>query len=152
MTDHAPIPTRSAKSAQSADPKRDPRTYAVIGAAMEVHRQLGCGFLEAVYQEAIGVEFRLREVPFAAQMELPVFYKGQRLGCDYRADFVCFQSVIVELKAVSEVTGVHEAQVINYLKATGMETGLLINFGAASLEYRRFVVSPQITQIKEEEV
>ena len=122
---------------------------------MEVHRQLGCGFLEAVYQEAMGIELRLRDIPYIPQADVPVFYKGQRLACEYRADFVCYESVIVELKAVGELTGVHEAQVINYLKATGMEVGLLINFGGASLEYRRFVLSPrnspQITQIAQME-
>lgn len=142
---------------------RDPRTYAIIGAAMEVHRQLGCGFLEAVYQAALAIELEARAIPFQKETELPVFYKGQRLACDYRADFVCFESVIVELKAVSELTGVHEAQVINYLKATGLEVGLLINFGAESLGYKRFIRSssvqsaksadrefnPQITQISQ---
>ena len=147
--------TPSVKSVQSVDKTRDPRTYAIIGAAMEVHRQLGGGFLEAVYQEAMGIELRLRNVPHRAQVELPVHYKGQRLACDYRADFVCDEAVIVEIKALSELAGVHEAQVINYLKATGMQAGLLINFGAASLAYRRFAGpknGPPITQCKNEEM
>jgi GxxExxY protein len=118
--------------------KRDPRTYAILGAAMEVHRQLGCGFLEPVYQEALALEFASQGVPFQHEVELPVFYKGQKLNVSYRADFICFDAVIVELKALSKLGGIEEAQIINYLKATGLEVGLLINFGAPSLEHKRF--------------
>ena len=122
--------------------ERDPRTYAIIGAAMEVHRQLGGGFLEPVYQEALGIELKARDIPYDREVELPVLCKGQRLACAYRADFICFESVIVELKAVRDLSGVHEAQIINYLKATGFEVGLLLNFGAESLQYKRLVLSP----------
>jgi GxxExxY protein len=122
-----------------ADPESDPRTYAIIGAAMEVHQQLGCGFLEPVYQEAMGLEMVGRGVPFRAQVELPVFYKGTRLLTYYKADFICFESIIVELKALAQTGGVEDAQVINYLKATGLHVGLLLNFGSRSLQYKRFV-------------
>ena len=128
--------------------ERDPRTYAIIGAAMEVHRQLGCGFLEAVYQEALELELAARSVPFRRQLSLPVHYKGHEIKCSYCADFICFDQIIVEIKALGKLTGIEEAQIINYLKATGLEIGLLVNFGARSLEYRRFIRShPQITQI-----
>lgn len=118
---------------------RDPQTYAVIGAAMEVHRELGHGFLEAVYQEALAIELGTRKVPFQREVPLPVFYKGQKLTTSYRADFVCYENILVELKAISQSTGGDEAQVINEMKATGMQKALLINFGTPSLEYKRRV-------------
>jgi len=128
--------------------KRDSRTYSIIGAAMEVHRQLGCGFLESVYQEAMMLEMTAREIPYRREFEIPVFYKGQRLSAFFRADFVCFDSVIVEIKALGSLSGIEEAQVINYLKATGYEVGLLINFGAESLEHRRLAFSKPLPSQK----
>jgi GxxExxY protein len=118
---------------------RDPQTYAIIGAAMEVHCQLGHGFLEAVYQEALAVELTALGIPFRREVPLSVVYKNQILQCAYRADFVCFGEVIVELKAISQLTGVDDAHVINELKATGFNRGLLLNFGSTSLEYKRLV-------------
>jgi GxxExxY protein len=118
--------------------KKDPRTYELIGAAMEVHRELGCGFLEAVYQEAYAIELPKRGVPYRREVDLTVLYKGQKLNTSYRSDFICYDSIIVELKALSKLGKVDEAQIINYLKATDFAVGLLLNLGAASLEYRRF--------------
>jgi GxxExxY protein len=119
--------------------ERDPRTYAVIGAAMEVHRQLGCGFLEAVYQEALSIELGARNIPFLREVRLPVHYKGSLLKSSYCADIICFDSLVVELKALARMSGTEEAQLINYLKATHHKVGLLINFGSKSLEHRRLV-------------
>jgi GxxExxY protein len=118
---------------------QDPETYAIIGAALEVHRHLGHGFLEAVYQEALAVEMTAKEIPFKREVDLPITYKGRVLKCGYRADFLCFESVVVELKAISALTGADEAQLINELKATGLNRGLLLNFGAPSLESVRRV-------------
>jgi GxxExxY protein len=124
--------------------ERDPRTYSIIGAAMEVHRQLGCGFLEPVYQQSLAIEFAARSIPFRRELELPIDYKGQRLSVKYSPDFICFDAVIVELKALARLSGTEEAQVINYLKITGHEVGLLLNFGARSLEHRRFVLTKSV--------
>ncbi len=120
---------------------RDPRTYKIIGAAMEVHHQLGCGFLESVYQEALALELKDREIPFRRELLFPVSYKGYRLNSQFRPDFICFDSVIVELKALSALSSVDDSQLINYLKVTGYQTGLLLNFGTRSLQQRRFVLS-----------
>jgi len=125
---------------------KDQRTYKIIGAAMEVHKELGCGFLENVYQEALGREFSTQGIPNMAQPIVEISYKGQILDKKYQPDFVCYEEIIVEIKAISSLTGVEEAQLINYLKATGLKVGLLINFGGKSLEYRRFINDPQITQ------
>ena len=127
---------------QSVD-ARNPQTYAIIGACMEIHKQLGCGFLEAVYQDAAVIEFRLREIPFENEVSLPIRYKNILLPTHYRSDFVCFSDIIVEFKALSVLSTVEEAQVLNYLKATGFRRGLPINFGAPSLQYRRLVWGDQ---------
>ena len=115
--------------------------YKIIGAAMEVHKILGAGFLEAVYQEALEKEFILRNIPYEREKHLKIFYKGQELSKFYIADFVCFDNIIVELKELSALTNDHLAQVLNYLKATGNVIGLLINFGQRSLEYKRVIMS-----------
>ncbi len=119
--------------------ERDSQTYAIIGAAMEIHRQLGHGFLEAVYQEAAVIEFPLRQISFEREVNLPVKYKSIALPVYYRADFVCFSEIIVEFKALSRLSTIEEAQLLNYLKATGLKRGLLINFGTSSLQYKRLV-------------
>jgi GxxExxY protein len=119
--------------------ERDPQTYAIIRAAMEIHRQLGHGFLEAVYRDAALIEFPLRQIPFEKEVALPVRYKGLLLPARYRADFVCFSEIIVEFKALSRLSSVEDSQLLNYLKATGLKRGLLINFGAPSLQYKRLV-------------
>lgn len=114
--------------------------YAIVGAAIEVHRELGPGFLEAVYQEAMEMELTERAVPFVALHPLHVTYKGRVLKKEYIADLVCFGQVIVELKALDRLSGNEESQVLNYLKATGFRVGVLINFGShGKLEWKRFV-------------
>jgi GxxExxY protein len=113
-------------------------SFAVVGAAMEVHRTLGPGFLEAVYQAALAHELTLREIAFEQQKRLPVLHKGILVG-DYIADFVIDGKVIVEIKSVSELNSKHQAQALNYLAATGYKLALLINFGSDSLQQRRVV-------------
>jgi GxxExxY protein len=115
-------------------------SYAIIGAAMEVHRTLGNGFLESVYQESLGLEFNKRQIPFSREHILELFYKGDKLSKYFVADFICFEKIVLELKSVSGLTNEHEAQVFNYLKATQMNLALLINFGANSLQYKRIVL------------
>jgi len=106
---------------------------------MEVHKELGCGFLEAVYQEALAREFRIQGIPNKAQPIVDIKYKGEFLDKKYQPDFVCYKEVIVEIKAISELSGVEEAQLINYLKATGLKIGLLLNFGSKSLQHKHFI-------------
>jgi GxxExxY protein len=106
-------------------------TFRIRSAVFEVSRQLGVGFLEAVYQEALALEFEARDIPYVASPALAITYKGKLLAQTYRPDFVCFGHVIVELKAVRELAPEHRAQTLNYLKATGLRVGLLVNFGCA---------------------
>ncbi len=121
------------------DEDRDPQTYAIIGAAMEVQNILGRGFLEAVYHEAIAVELSRRDIPFRRECAFPVRYKDEILPCQYRADLVAFDNVLIELKALPRLTGTEEAQILNYLKVSGLKKGLLINFGVSRLEYKRYL-------------
>lgn len=120
---------------------QDERTYAIIGACFEVYNQMGCGFLEAVYQECLEIELRLREIPFIAQKELKLYYKDNELDQKYVPDFVCHDEVVVELKAISDLSNEQYAQLLNYLKASKLQTGLLVNFGHyPKLEYKRMVL------------
>ncbi|MHC4551470.1 MAG: GxxExxY protein [Planctomycetota bacterium] len=122
------------------DSQTDPETYAIIGAAMEVHKTLGCGFLEIVYQQALAIELEDRNIPFNREVQFPVSYKGNTLDCHYQADFICYDNIVVELKAQDALTSKHESQLINYLKVTGYKRSLLINFGQSSLQYKRRIL------------
>ena len=104
-------------------------SYKIVGACFEVSREKGCGFLEPVYQECLEIELRLQGIPYTAQKPLALEYKGLPLRSKYQPDFICFDQIIVELKAVIELTDEHRAQVLNYLRATGLKLGLLVNFG-----------------------
>jgi GxxExxY protein len=106
--------------------------YLIQGAVFEVYREMGCGFLEAVYQECLEKELLLKGIPFVAQQELAIFYKGEALKQTYKPDLICYGKIIVELKALRELAGEHRSQVLNYLKSTGMRLGLLVNFGCHS--------------------
>jgi GxxExxY protein len=114
-------------------------SFKIIGACMNVHNELGCGFLEAVYQEALAIELKHQNIPFEQEKVLNIHYKGSQLTKYYEADFVCFDKLILETIASSGLTGIDESQVINYLKVTGLRLGLLVNFGLESLEYKRLV-------------
>jgi GxxExxY protein len=116
---------------------RDPRTFAVIGAAMRVHGELGPGYLEVTYQHALQLEFEASAIPHRREIPISVWYRGQRLGGVYRADFLCYDDVLVELKALPVVGRTEVRQLAHYLRATGHTTGLLLNFGADSLEFQR---------------
>lgn len=120
---------------------RDPQTFAIIGAAMAVHTELGCGFLESVYRNAMLVELEGRRIPFRTEVPFPIKYRDRPLPLHYRADLVCFHSVVVEVKALRAIGPIEHAQAINYLKASSLARGLILNFGARSLEYRRVVLS-----------
>ena len=137
-------PTRTSGAVQST-PSRRPLIFAdevfrIQGAVFEVNRVLGAGFLEAVYQECLAIEFGARRIPFAAKAAVPVVYKGRELRQRYEPDFMCFDSVVVELKASRETAPEYRAQVLNYLKATGMQVGLLVNFGCAPARIERLVL------------
>ena len=119
----------------------DPRTYAIIGAALEVHRVVGNGFLEIFYKDALEIEFTSRGVPFGRELPCNVNYKGRQLRREYHVDFICYDEVVIEVKARSSTGPADHAQVLSYLASTKLEVGLLINFGTTKLEYRRFVRS-----------
>jgi len=122
------------------------QVYAVVGAAMEVSNELGTGFLEAIYQEALEIELGSRSIPFISQVPVDIVYKGRRLSKQYLPDLVCFDQVIVEIKAIKRLTSIEEAQLLNYLKATGMQVGILLNFGSSRLDWKRMVISTPNTR------
>jgi GxxExxY protein len=119
--------------------EKDPRTHAIIGAAMEVHNGMGPGLLEALYHEALTIEFDERKIPFVSEPHLAVHYKDHRLRRHYEPDFLVYDAVVVEIKAQSTLTKADEAQLINSLRISGKQVGLLINFGEGSLVWKRFV-------------
>jgi len=119
---------------------RDPETYAIIGAAMEVHRELGHGFLEAIYQEALEAELNTCSIPYVSKPRITIQYKGNALKKYYEADFICYESIVIEIKAQDKLSPIDEGQLINYLNATKHRRGLLINFGEPSLRYKRMVL------------
>ena len=122
---------------------RDEQTYAIIGAAMEVHWVLGHGFVEAPYAASLRIELSRRGITFCSEVCCPLFYKGEPLALSYRPDLICFDSIVVEVKALPGIGGNEVGQVINYLRASGLRRGLLLNFGARSLGYRRIVFGPK---------
>ena len=114
--------------------------YKIMGACFEVYKEKGCGFVEPVYQECLSIELTMQGIPFVEQVELTLEYKGQTLNQTYKPDFICFEKIILEIKAVSKLTDEHRAQVHNYLKATGHKLGLLVNFGHyPKVEWERIV-------------
>jgi GxxExxY protein len=115
--------------------------YSIVGAAMEMHRENGFGFSEPVYQECLEIELAGRNIPFVPQKEMPIFYKGKQIKKTYIADLIAYEKIIVELKALDKLSSREEAQVINYLKVSKLEVGVLINFGAPSLEWKRIVLT-----------
>ena len=119
----------------------DPQTYKIIGAAMAVHRELGCGFLEAVSREALTIELRERGIPFVREARLPVHYRDRLLPLFYTVDFICYDEVLVEVKALRAIGPVEKAQLINYLRVAGRSRGLVLSFGAASLQHKRLVLN-----------
>jgi len=133
-------PQISQISTDLIEEENDPQTYAVIGAAMEVHRELGRGFSERVYHLALRAELELRQIPYQAEVELPVHYKARRLDCHYRVDLLCMSSILVELKAHDGLADADVSQIINYLKASELRRGLLLNFGTRSLQFKRIVL------------
>jgi len=117
-------------------------SYAIMGACFEVYKDKGCGFLEPIYHECLAIEFEHRNIPFVEQQELDLFYRSQRLAHVYKPDFVCFDKIIVEIKAVQSLAAEHRAQAMNYLKATGYDLALLVNFGHyPRVEYERIVAT-----------
>ena len=114
-------------------------SFAIIGAAMEVHKQLGCGFVEKVYQDALEIELNLRNIPYKREKHLPIFYKWQQIKHDYFADFICYDKIVIECKATSEILDIHKIQTLNYMKINQYKLGIVLNFSQQSLEYKRII-------------
>ena len=114
-------------------------TYKIIGAAMEVHQELKHGFLEAVYQEALEKEFHEKYIPYKREIPLKIYYKNKPLHKYYIADFICYDKIVIEVKAITATTLEHHVQLLNYLTAAKLKLGLIINFGRQSLEYKRII-------------
>jgi GxxExxY protein len=119
--------------------EKDPRTHAIIGAAMENHKEMGPGFLEAVYHECLEIEFQIRNIPYISKPRLKLYYKNKQLEKYYEPDFLVYSKIVVEIKAEKCLTKIDEAQIINSLKGSKKKVGLLINFGESSLKFKRFV-------------
>ena len=114
--------------------------YRIIGAAIDIHKALGSGFLESVYEEAMVIESKKRNIDHETQVKIPIYYKNQKLEKEFIADYIGFGKIIVEFKCIPKLTNVEEAQILNYLKATELKVGLLINFGSyGKLEWKRYV-------------
>jgi len=127
-------------------------SYAIMGACFQVYKNKGCAFTEPVYQECLEIEFEHRYIPFVAQAAIKLSYRDRELKQDFRADFVCYDKIIIELKAVSQLIGVHRAQLLNYLSATGMKLGILVNFGHyPKIEYERLILTPGKESFYEQE-
>ena len=122
------------------DTKQDELTYGLIAAAMKVHTTLGRGFLESVYQDALEIEFKKLNIPYIREKKLNIYYEGEKLQSYYVADFVCYDSIIVELKALKNLSGTEESQILNYMKASKIKKSLLLNFGESKLYFKRYVL------------
>jgi len=127
-------------------------SYAIMGACFEVYKDKGCSFTEPVYQECLEIEFEHQKIPFVAQAVFKLSYRGRQLKKEFRADFVCYDKIVVELKAVSRLSDVHRAQLINYLSATRMKLGILVNFGHyPKIAYERLILTPGTENFYEQE-
>jgi GxxExxY protein len=120
---------------------KDEETYNIIGAAMTVSNKLGCGFLESVYQDALELEFQHQNISYCREQSIAIYYRNIKINSYFKADFICYNSIIVELKALQHLNSKHEAQVLNYLKSTGLDKALLINFGNPKIQYKRMVLN-----------
>ena len=126
-------------------------SYALIGSCFEVYKRMGCGFLEAVYQECLEIELKYQSIPFTPQREFELEYRNKRLNNTFKPDFVCYDKIIIEIKAVSCLADEHRKQILNYLNASKMQLGFLINFGhSPKLEYERFILTGSPTEHTED--